>query len=349
VPVGRGAERGPGQGDVTVDITIDGIMVGHTTGLLGGTGCTVVLAPAGATASLDVRGGAPGTRETDLLSPFSTVGEIHGVLLTGGSAFGLAAADGVVAYLEERGHGYMTPFGRVPLVPAAVIYDLGVGHAHSRPRPEDGYRAAASATTTTEEGSVGVGTGATVGKILGEEGWTKGGFGVASLSLSGDVTVMAFTVVNAFGDVLAEDGSILAGARRPASGPRETGSGPTVAGSPPDGPFVDTHAYLLALDEHPRFDAGMESTSLSVVVTDANLTKTQCSQVARMAHDGLARAVRPVHTPVDGDAIFVMSTRTRSSNVFQLGSAAADVVANSARRAVRAAESLHGVPALRDL
>lgn len=336
---------------MTAEIGIDGVLVGHSTDRDGGTGCTVVLAPGGVVGSLDVRGGAPGTRETDVLSPFSAVGEIHGVLLTGGSAFGLAAADGVVAYLEERGYGYHTPFGRVPLVPAAVIYDLGLGHAHSRPRPEDGYRAAAAASAIVEEGTVGVGTGATVGKILGDEGWMKGGFGVASACLPGGVTVAALSVVNAFGDVLAEDGGILAGARRPVVEPAEGAPHlATVArGAGERSPFVDAHAYLLTLTDHPRFGNRVESTTLSVVVTDAVLTKTECSQVARMAHDGLARAVRPVHTPVDGDAIFVLSTGVRNSNVFQLGTAAADAVAGSVRRAVRLAEGLHGVPAVADL
>lgn len=336
---------------MTAEIGIDGILAGHSTDRAEGTGCTVILAPGGVVASLDVRGGGPGTRETDLLSPFSSISEVHGVLLTGGSAFGLAAADGVVSYLEERGFGYRTPFGRVPLVPGAVIYDLGVGHAHSRPRPEDGYRAAAAASTTIEEGSVGVGTGATVGKIIGEDGWMKGGFGVAASCLPGDVTVTALTVVNAFGDVLAEDGSVLAGARRVLeevgeSAPRVVAGAQRGDGA---GPFVDTHSYLLALTDHPRFDNRIEHTTLSVVATNALLTKTECSQVARMAHDGLAWAVRPVHTPVDGDAIFVLSTGARTSNVFQLGSAAADAVAASVRRAIRLAEGLHGVPALADL
>ncbi|MCL5942352.1 MAG: P1 family peptidase [Actinobacteria bacterium] len=321
-------------------IGIKGVTVGHSTNQTGGTGCTVVLVPGGAVASLDVRGGAPGTRETDLLSPYSSVGEPHAVVLTGGSAFGLAAADGVVTYLEEQGYGYQTPFGRVPLVAAAVIYDLGLGQAHARPRAEDGYRAAAGASSLVEEGCVGVGTGATVGKVLGEEGWMKSGFAAAQLCLPSGVTVAAFTVVNAFGDVLAEDGSVLAGARlEPGGG--EPGPAPSC--------FLDTHAYLLTLADHPRFNSRMEHTTLSVVVTDARLTKTECSQVARMAHDGLARAVSPVHTPVDGDAVFVLSAGARGSSVFQLGAAAADVVAAGIRRAVRLAEGSHGVPALQDL
>jgi L-aminopeptidase/D-esterase-like protein len=327
---------------MTARVGVAGVSVGHSTNEEAATGCTVVLAPAGAVASLDVRGGAPGTRETDILSPYSSVGELHAVLLTGGSAFGLAAADGVVSYLEERGHGYRTPYAVVPLVSAAVIYDLGAGHPHVRPLPEDGYRAAASAGPDVEEGSVGVGTGATVGKILGADGWMKGGFGVASVPLPGGVTVTALTVVNAFGDVLGEDGRILAGALEPAQ-TGEAGEGPRGTGGRA---FIDSHRYLLALEEHPRFDDRIEHTTLSVVVTDARLTKTQCSQVARMAHDGFARAISPVHTPVDGDAVFVLSCGRLDSNVFQLGSAAADAAAASIRRAVTLAQGLPGVPAV---
>lgn len=330
---------------MTVEIGIDGVLVGHVTDRSHGTGCTAVLVPRGATASVDVRGGAPGSRESDILSPHSSVSEVHAVLLSGGSAFGLAAADGVVRFLEERGFGYETPYCRVPLVAAAVIYDLGLGHAHTRPRPEDGYQAAAAASATVEEGSVGVGTGATVGKILGEQGWMKGGFGVAGLRIPGGATVVALTVVNAFGDVVAEDGTILVGARSGGLGSAEVREGAASRESR----FLDTHEYLLGLYDHPRFATRAENTTLSVVVTDACLDKIECYQVARMAHDGYARAVRPVHTPVDGDTVYVLSTGSRSAGVFQLGSAAADVAARSIRRAVRLAEGLHGVPGLQDL
>src|SRR5665811_171565 len=363
---------------MTTRIGVAGVTVGHATNSEAHTGCTVVLVPGGAVASIDVRGGAPGTRESDILAPHSSVNEVHAVLLTGGSAFGLAAADGVVSYLEERGHGYRTPYAQVPLVAAAVIYDLGVGQPHVRPRPEGGYRAAAAAGTEVEEGSVGVGTGATIGKILGSEGWMKGGFGVASVGLPGGVTVTALTVVNAFGDVLAEDGSVLAGARVPgseaglsdrATRPRAfagSGSGRAAAAAgsgseratsaacevesvATDSLFLDTARYLLSLEDHPRFNNHIEHTTLSVVVTDARLDKMQCWQVARMAHDGFARAISPVHTPVDGDAVFVLSVGTLASNVFQVGVAAADAAATGIRRAVTLARGLPGVPALADL
>lgn len=309
-------------------MNLAGISVGHHTDLAGATGCTVILAPGGATASVEVRGGAPGTRETDLLSPHSTVDEVHAILLTGGSAFGLAAATGVVRFLEERGYGYDTPYARVPLVPAAVIYDLGIGSATARVGEEGGYLAAMQAGEEVEEGSVGVGTGATVGKVRGEEGWMKGGFGVHRVGIGDGTTIVAFTVVNAFGDVVAEDGSILAGARGEDQG------------------FLDTRSYLLSLEGHPRFERGLQHTTLSVVVTDAGLTKTECRQVARMAHDGMARAVSPVHTPVDGDAVFVLSLGGMRSNLFQLGAAAADATAGSIRRAVARAGPVGGIPAL---
>lgn len=310
-------------------VAVEGLFVGHHSDYEGLTGCTVVLAPGGVTASVDIRGGAPGTLETALLSPYASVGELHAVLLTGGSAPGLGAAAGVSAFLRERGCGYRTQFARIPLVAAAVVYDLGVGRSEARPGPEDAYAAAAAAGSSFEEGSVGVGTGATVGKILGREGMMKGGVALCTSEIGGGVTVSALTVVNALGDVLDESGAILAGARR-------------------DGRFVGSTRVLLAGDKAPTFSS-LDSTTLSVVMTDASLDKLQCGMVARMSHDGLARAVDPVHTPVDGDCVFVLATGARPSNVFQVGAAAAETVAASIRRAVRVARGLGGVPAIRDL
>ena len=314
---------------MTVNIPVPGVSVGHFSDQDGLTGCTVVLMPKGVTASVDIRGGAPGTLETALLSPFAAVGELHGLLLTGGSAPGLGAAAGVSAFLRERGHGYCTPYARIPLVAAAVIYDLGLGSSEVYPTPENAYLASESAGDTSEEGSIGVGTGATVGKILGAAGLMKGGLAVSAVSLGGDVTVAALTVVNALGDVIDKDGTILAGARR--------GSG-----------FVDSGSVLRELPHAPTFSA-MESTTLSVVMTDAKLDKLQCGIVARMSHDGFARAINPVHTPVDGDCAFVLATGARPSNVFQVGAAAAEAVAASIRRAVMVSASLGGAPAARDL
>lgn len=314
---------------MAAELSIDGILVGHSTDLEGLTGCTVVLAPGGVVASVDIRGGAPGTLETALLSPYASVMELHGILLTGGSAPGLGAAAGVTAYLQEKGFGYQTPFAKIPLVSAAVIYDLGLGSAKACPSAADAYRAAASASTIVEEGSVGAGTGATVGKLLNFRGMMKGGVGLASVEIGGGVTIAALTVVNALGDVLDEHAEILAGARR-------------------DGRFVGCKASLLAMTSAPVFGA-IESTTLSVVMTDAALDKLQCGIVSRMAHDGFARAIDPVHTPRDGDCVFTLATGRRASNVFQVGVAAADVVATSIRRAVRAAESLGGTMSVADL
>jgi len=314
---------------MTADIPIQGISVGHFSDFEGLTGCTVVLAPAGVTASVDIRGGAPGTLETALLSPYSSVGELHGVLLTGGSAPGLGAAAGVTAFLREGGYGYRTRYSRIPLVAAAVIYDLGLGSASAYPQPGDAYQAAAAASARMEEGSVGAGTGATVGKILGKSGCMKGGVALSGIEVGGGVTVCALTVVNAFGDVIAEDGHILAGARSA-------------------GAFIDSKNLLLRMPGAPTFSV-MENTTLTVVMTDARLDKIQCGIVARMSHDGLARAIDPVHTPVDGDCSFVLAAGRKESNVFQVGAAAAEVVAASVRRAVRVAGGLGDATALKDL
>ena len=314
---------------MAASIGVEGLLGGHFTDSVAATGCTVVLAPGGVTASVDIRGGAPGTLETALLSPYASVGEIHGVMLTGGSAPGMGAAAGVTSYLRERGLGYRTPYARVPLVAAAVIYDLGVGSASGCPRPEDAYRAACEASDSVEEGSVGAGTGATVGKILGADGMMKGGVGLATITVGDDVTVTALTVVNALGDVLDERGGILAGARR-------------------YGGFVNSQRFLTQMITAPAFNA-MESTTLSVVMTDAKLDKLQCGIVARMSHDGFARAICPVHTPVDGDCIFVLATGKKRSNIFQIGAAAAEAVAMSIRRAVRVAEGREGIPSIEDL
>lgn len=314
---------------MTARVTIEGISVGHYSDPAGLTGCTVVMAPEGVVGSVDIRGGAPGTLETALLSPYASVGEIHAILLTGGSAPGLGAAAGVSTFLRENGLGYQTAYARVPLVAAAVIYDLGLGDSEARPGPEDAYRAAADAAAEFEEGSVGVGTGATVGKILGPDSLMKGGIALATVQVGADVTVSALTVVNALGDVLDEQGGVLAGARR-------------------DGGFAVSKDVLLGLDGPPSFTM-VENTTLSVVMTDACLDKLQCGIVARMSHDGLARAIDPVHTPVDGDCVFALATGRKEANVFQVGAAAAVVVAMSVRRAVRVAGGRGGAPSVSDV
>ena len=266
------------------------MLVGHATDEERLTGCTAVLfdAPAGAVVGVDVRGSSPGTRETDLLDPIGQVGETHALLLTGGSAFGLGAADGVVRFLEEKGVGYYVRVARVPIVPAAVVFDLAVGDPTARPDPRMGYEAAASARSEDfEQGSVGVGTGTTVGKVLGLEWAMKGGLGSASIALPGGIVVGALAVVNAFGDVRdPSTGTILAGPRKE------------------DGTLADSVEHLM---EAARFMRRGENTTLGIVATNARLSKSGATKVAQMAHDGLARAVYPVHTSVDGDVVFAAS------------------------------------------
>lgn len=261
---------------------VPGVRVGHWTDTAARTGCTVVLLPAGgAVASVDVRGAAPGTRETDLLRPEATVAAVNAILLTGGSAFGLAAADGVVAHLEERGHGTPTPAGPVPIVPAAVLFDLAVGSRTTRPDAESGRAAIREAERGAPcvSGPVGAGTGATVGKLFGDP--VAGGLGTCARVLPSGRVVGALVAVNAVGDVVDEGGAVLAGA-----GTVER----LLTGPPPTAPVAGTN------------------TTLAVVATDASLTKTQCHRLAQVAHDGLARAIRPVHTGFDGDTVFAVST-----------------------------------------
>ncbi len=294
------------------DITdVPGIRVGHWSDVSARTGCTVVLLPDdGAVTSVDVRGAAPGTRETDVLAPDNQVQVAHAILLTGGSAFGLAAADGVMAWLESREVGVPTLGGLVPIVPAAVLFDLAAGRADVRPGPEEGRAAAEAALAGRPCGAgvVGAGTGATVGKLFGEP--VPGGLGTASVTLPGGGTVGAVVAVNAVGDVVAEDGSLLAGA--------------------------GTVSRLLA-DVPPAPTPG-SATTLAVVATDVALTKTQAHRLAVVSHDGLAQAVRPVHTAYDGDTVFATSTgrlTPADPSLLTLHTAAVVAVAAAVRRAVQ--------------
>lgn len=314
---------------------VKGIRVGHHTDNEALTGCTVILCEPSAVGAVDVRGSAPGTRETDALALGNLVEEVHAVVLAGGSAYGLDAASGVMRYLEEHERGFQVGRVRVPIVAAAILFDLGVGSAVVRPTAEDGYRAAMSACAgAVAEGSVGAGTGATVGKLLGETSAMRGGLGSASQQV-GDYVVGAIAAVNAFGDVIdPRTGRILAGARDPSTGK-----------------FLDTACALktLAVQAQP-----FTSTTLAVVATDARMTKEQVHKVAQMAHDGLARTISPVHTMYDGDTVFALATGARSavSNpaaVSAIGSAAAEAVAEAVLRAVRAASGLPGIPAYQDL
>ena len=303
------------EGSIT---DVAGIRVGHAQDKRARTGCTVILCDSeGAVAGVDVRGGAPGTRETDLLEPGNLVERVHAVLLTGGSVFGLDAACGVVRYLEERHIGFDTGVARVPIVPAAVIFDLAVGSSTVRPDSAMGYRACqlGSAGPVTE-GQVGAGAGATVGKILGQAWASQGGIGTAAMKLSSGVTVGVLVVVNAFGDIVdPESGRILAGARSPRSA----------------GWLNTTRALEDGAPGIPR-TSPVESTTLAVVATDAVLTKAQARRVAVMAHDGMARAVRPVHTNFDGDTVFALSTGRVVADLTAIGPVAAELVAQAIAR-----------------
>lgn len=306
---------------------VPGIKVGHASDREAVTGCTVVLCPPGTVGGVDVRGGAPGTRETDLLRPMNLVQEVHAVLLAGGSAFGLAAADGVVRYLEENGIGYDTGVARVPIVPAAVIFDLDLGSFAVRPTPEMGYEAAAAATDQPgPTGNVGAGTGATVGRILGPEARMKGGLGTAAVELPGGCVVAALAVVNAFGDVIGEDGRVVAGALGP------------------DGEAAGTADIVMQGPPQGGSPAG--NTTLVVVATDAKLTKAEVNRVALEAHDGMARAIKPVHTIFDGDAVFALATGRVDVPPVGIGTAAAQAVTEAIRSGVRAAKTVAGVRGL---
>ncbi len=302
---------------------VPGVRVGHATDTHAQTGCTVVLCAEGAVAGVDVGGGAPATRETDLLRPGMLVERVHAVLLTGGSAFGLAAADGVMRYLEERGIGFDAGVARVPIVPAAALFDLAVGRSDVRPGPEMGYQACLAATSgSVAEGLVGAGTGATVGHLLGA-GAMPGGIGTAAVDLVGGVLVGALVAVNAFGDVRDEkSGAIIAGARSPS------------------GEFVDTARVLLDLEGDLAFGQAPTNTTLVVVATNAALSKADANRLAQMAQGGLARVISPAQTIFDGDIVFALSTGEVMSNLLALGAAAAEAVARAITRAVRISNGL---------
>jgi L-aminopeptidase/D-esterase-like protein len=308
------AVESPFLGSLT---TIPGILVGHAHDEAAQTGCTVVLLPEQTTASVDVRGGAPGTRETDLLDPSAMVQYVDAICLCGGSAFGLAAATGVMAWLEARGRGFDTRVAKVPIVPAAVIFDLAVGQAERRPDATMGVAACDAATQEpVREGRVGVGCGATVGKFLGMATASRGGVGSAAYTFPDGTIVAALVVVNAFGSV-CRDGTttVIAGVQRPEGG-------------------------FYAIDELQTMAVqasfAAQNTTLGVVATNAKLDKASCRKLAQMAHDGLARTIRPIHTPFDGDTIFAVATGTHpTASLLHLGAAAADVVAHAVERAVQ--------------
>jgi L-aminopeptidase/D-esterase-like protein len=320
---------------------VPGIRIGHAHNLAARTGCTVVLCEAdGATAGVDVRGAAPGTRETDLLNPENLVERVHAILLTGGSVFGLDAACGVVRWLEERNVGFDTGVARVPIVPAAVIFDLADGDARVRPDHLMGYDACeGAANEATAEGRIGAGAGATVGKILGMAMASPGGIGTASMKLANGATVGALVVVNAFGDIVdSSSGRILAGARAPQGGWLDT-QRMIETGSPAHHELQSRDRQkplsknATAASRHPV--SVMQNTTLAVVATDAALTKAQARKVAAMAHDGLARAIKPIHTMFDGDTIFALSTGDVQTDVTVIGAVAAEMVSRAVIRVGR--------------
>jgi L-aminopeptidase/D-esterase-like protein len=328
----------PAAGTLT---DVPGLAVGHWTDAIAATGCTAILCPAGAVAGVDVRGGSPGTRETDLLAPTCLVERIHGIMFAGGSAFGLAAADGALRWLEERSYGFDVGVTRVPIVPAAILFDLALGRADVRPDAAAGYAACAAATSApVAEGSVGAGTGATVGKLRGIAYASKGGVGTASRRVGDGLVIAALAVVNAWGDVV------------------DPGSGRVIAGVRGDDGRSFPGVLNLALsDLDPANPAAwsrlkrppITNTTLVVVATNAGLTKSQATKVAQMAHDGLSRAIRPVHTPLDGDVVFALSLGDHAAETAFVGILAAEVVATAVTRGVLAATGLHGVPAGREL
>lgn len=322
---------------------VDGLALGHFTLAERPTGCTVVLAEEGAVAGVDVRGGAPGTREIALLDPVNRVREVHAVVLSGGSAFGLDAASGVVRYLEERGIGYSVGEHVVPIVAGAILFDLGVGDGSIRPGPACGYEAASAASAAAPaEGSVGAGAGATVGKLRGRGRAMKGGIGTASITLEDGLTVAAVVAVNAIGDVIdPATGQIVAGVRT------EDGTG-----------FADARRLLREAGGSGAGergtgadDASVENTTIGIVATNAALTKSEITKVAQMAHDGLARAIYPAHTPRDGDTLFGLATGAHADEVglTRIGALAADMVAEAILRAVRTATGLPGLPSVTDM
>ena len=301
---------------------VPGIKVGHAQDQQAKTGCTVIIPDNGAIGGIDIRGSAPGTREIESLKPVRLVPKIHAILLTGGSAFGLDAAGGVQQYLEERNIGYDVGVTKVPIVPSAVIFDLREGDFKIRPDKKMGYKAAANANTDNfQEGRIGAGMGATVGKILGHEQCMYGGAGTSSLKL-GQGWIGALVVVNALGDIVDPNiWQIIAGAKNPQTGK-----------------FLNTEEYLKENQVNPFQPS--TNTTLAVVATDVQLTKEEAIKIAQMAQDGFSRAIRPAHTPYDGDIVFCLSLGEKKGDIMSLGSAAAELVAESIVRAVKIANQL---------
>lgn len=325
-------QRGDDMAELFNAITdIPGIKVGHADDQTALTGCTVILCEKGAVGGVDQRGGAPGTRETDLLRPLHLVQHVHAILLSGGSAFGLDAAGGVMRYLAEKKIGFNTGIARIPIVPAAVLYDLGIGRSDVYPDAAMGYQACLNAVDgQIQIGSVGAGTGATVGKILGIKQAMRSGIGTASLKISNGIVIGAIMAVNSLGDVIdPTQQTIIAGVRPLKKGPVKIGG---------DGKFADTLRVFQSLAGRTILSfAAKQNTVIGVVATNARLTKEEANKVAQTAHNGLAMTIRPAHTMLDGDTIFTMATGERKVDVNIIAAFAPQIVAKAILSAVRAA------------
>lgn len=315
-------------------VDIEGIKVGHCSNFDAITGCSVLLFEKPVTAAIDLRGGGTSTRQIDSLLSHNTFGKIHAVLLTGGSAYGLDASSGVIKFLEERGIGLEVGHGLVvPSVPTAVIFDLGIGNGKIRPDAEMGYEACLNATTSdVPQGSIGVGTGATIGKLMGLKQATKGGVGTESYKLKSGSTVAVFVVVNAFGDIVSPDnGEIIAGVRNSEDGNEFSGT------------------VNLFKDGIIRRADKFQNTTLAVVATDSNFTKSELLRISNIAQTGLAKVISPVHTVQDGDMVISVSTGDLKEDVNLVGVIAAELVQKAILRAVEQSTSLGGIPCSRDL
>ncbi|OCQ53998.1 Peptidase family S58 [Photorhabdus australis subsp. thailandensis] len=313
-------------------LDVPGIKVGHAEDELKQTGCSVIIFNDGAVCGVDVRGSAPGTRETELLDPINTVQKVNAVVLSGGSAFGLDSASGVMRYLEERKKGFDVGVAVVPIVPAAIIFDLNFGDSTVRPDAKMGYIAAQNASTNTfPSGNIGAGAGATIGKIAGFDKAMKGGLGTASVKLPGGLTVGAMVVVNAVGEI------------------RDPKNGKTIAGACDEhGHLIDLISYILENYKDHHVTQGT-NTTIGIICCNANMNKSQMKKIAQMAHDGLARTIYPVHTMSDGDTIFAATTGGMDSSVNIVGMLAAEVMAAAILDAVKSAKSKFGVRGYADL
>jgi L-aminopeptidase/D-esterase-like protein len=319
---------------------VPGIEVGHASDFKALTGCTVVLFGEGAIGGVDIRGAATGTRQIDALNPIHIVDKIHALLLTGGSSFGLDAAGGVMTYLEERGKGFDVVTTKVPIVPTAVIFDLGIGNFRVRPDHRMGYEACLNASKKVEEGSVGVGVGATVGKLFGIDRAMKGGLGTSSIRGPKGLIVGALVVVNAFGDVIDPNSNqILAGARK----------------SKKSLQLANASKWMMKGVTRKQFggmvpsDASVFNTTLGVIATNANLSKKEVHQVAQIAHSGMAKVISPLHTTFDGDLIFAISLGKKKADVNTVGLLGEVTLMESVKRAVTKADGFGVIPAYKDL